>query len=67
MIYKCPNCNGALEYDPVTDKLLCSFCGNGYSIQEVKGQTFRAQESISEIKEEINIEEEYEAESETME
>ncbi|MBE5885974.1 MAG: hypothetical protein E7284_06160 [Lachnospiraceae bacterium] len=67
MIYKCPNCNGALEYDPVTDKLLCSFCGNGYSIQEVEGQTFRAQESISEIKEEINIEEEYGAESETME
>lgn len=36
MIYKCPNCNGALEYDPITDLMQCKHCGNGFSISEIE-------------------------------
>ena len=36
MIYKCPNCNGALEYNPITDKMECAHCGNGFSISEIE-------------------------------
>lgn len=35
MIYKCPNCNGALEYNPTSDKMECAFCGNAYSVGEI--------------------------------
>lgn len=30
MICKCPQCDGALEYSPVTDLMECPFCGSGY-------------------------------------
>ena len=36
MIYKCPNCNGALEYDPITDLMQCSFCGSGFTVAEIE-------------------------------
>ncbi len=36
MIYKCPNCNGALEYNPATDRMECEFCGNGYTLAEIE-------------------------------
>lgn len=36
MIYKCPNCNGALEYDPITDEMQCSHCGGSYTMQEIE-------------------------------
>lgn len=36
MIYKCPNCNGALEYDPITDLMQCAHCGNGFTISEIE-------------------------------
>lgn len=32
MICKCPNCDGALEYSPVTDLMECPFCGSGYDM-----------------------------------
>lgn len=35
MIYKCPNCNGALEYDPASDKMHCAHCGNDYFMWEL--------------------------------
>lgn len=35
MIYKCPNCNGPLEYNPVTDEMECAYCGGGYTMQEM--------------------------------
>lgn len=35
MIYKCPNCNGALEYDPAEDKMQCVHCGNAYFMWEL--------------------------------
>lgn len=49
MIYKCPNCNGALEYNPITDKMECEFCGEGYilaeieAVQERKEHTYNTQ------------------------
>lgn len=36
MIYKCPNCNGALEYNPITDEMECVHCGGGYTMQEME-------------------------------
>lgn len=36
MIYKCPNCNGALEYNPATDEMECAHCGSGFTMQEVE-------------------------------
>ena len=35
MICKCPQCDGALEYSPITDKMECPFCGTGYDMMEV--------------------------------
>lgn len=67
MIYKCPNCNGALEYDPITDELVCAYCGNGYGIQEVEMQVASEQVTIQEIVVESDLAKEYEVKSETME
>ena len=36
MIYKCPNCNGALEYNPATDRMECEFCGEGFLLAEIE-------------------------------
>ena len=36
MIYRCPNCNGALEYNPITDEMECAHCGDGYTMQEME-------------------------------
>lgn len=36
MIYKCPNCNGALEYNPALDKMECAHCGNDYFVRELE-------------------------------
>ena len=35
MICKCPQCDGALEYSPITDKMECPFCGTEYDMMEV--------------------------------
>ena len=36
MIYRCPNCHGALEYNPVSDEMECAHCGGGYTMQEME-------------------------------
>lgn len=36
MIYKCPNCNGSLEYNPITDRMECEFCGEGFILAEIE-------------------------------
>ena len=36
MIYKCPNCDGALEYNPVSDEMECAHCGGGFTLQEME-------------------------------
>lgn len=35
MIYRCPNCHGALEYNPISDEMECAHCGDGFSMQEM--------------------------------
>lgn len=35
MICKCPQCDGALEYNPISDKMECPFCGTDYDMMEV--------------------------------
>lgn len=50
MIIKCPGCNGALEYDVISDKMSCSHCGNSYSMWELENTsptTAEAEEACS--------------------
>ncbi len=35
--YKCPACDGALEFDTETQKLKCAFCGSVYELSELSG------------------------------
>ncbi len=55
MIYKCPNCNGALEYNPITDRMECGFCGEGFilaeieSMQEKKEHTYNQQSGSQKV------------------
>lgn len=54
MIYKCPNCNGALEYDPASDKMQCAHCGNDYFVWELDENAVEYHENVpsqSEIEE----------------
>lgn len=44
MIYRCPNCNGALEYNPVTDEMECAHCGGSYTMQEIEAGSQKAQD-----------------------
>lgn len=58
MTYKCPNCNGALEYNPAEDKMQCSHCGNAYFVWELDENTVEYHENVpsqSEIEEEKKI------------
>lgn len=34
MIFKCPKCNGALEYNPAYDKMECPYCGSDFTTHE---------------------------------
>ncbi len=58
MIYKCPNCNGALEYDPAEDKMQCAHCGNAYFMWELDEDAVEYHENVpsqSEIEEEKKL------------
>ncbi len=35
MICKCPQCDGALEYSPLTDQMECPFCGTSYDMMQI--------------------------------
>ena len=48
MIYKCPNCNGALEYNPITDEMECAHCGDGFTIQEMENKTRKPYDYVTE-------------------
>ncbi len=43
MICKCPNCDGALEYNPSHSKMECPYCGNTFEPQAVMQAPSRAQ------------------------
>ena len=58
MIYKCPNCNGALEYDPASDKMHCAHCGNDYFMWELDEDSVEYHQELptqSEIEEEKKL------------
>lgn len=77
MIYKCPNCNGALEYNPVTDEMECAHCGGSYTMQEINTDEPYIKEEQNQNEQEISAssmerelsgaEEELMEEMETME
>ncbi len=35
MVCKCPRCDGALEYNPGSDRMECPYCGSDFNTQEV--------------------------------
>ena len=35
MVLRCANCGGVLEYSAELNKMVCSFCGNSYTIDEL--------------------------------
>lgn len=35
MVYRCKNCGGVLEYSIENNKMVCSYCNNTYSVDEV--------------------------------
>lgn len=37
--YKCPGCGGALEYDPLDERMHCAFCGSSYAPEEVSNRS----------------------------
>ena len=47
MIYKCPNCNGALEYNPITDRMECGFCGEGFLLAEIEAAQERKEHTYN--------------------
>lgn len=47
MIYKCPNCNGALEYNPITDRMECEFCGEGFLLAEIEAAQERKEHTYN--------------------
>ncbi|MBR5348094.1 MAG: hypothetical protein IK125_02555 [Lachnospiraceae bacterium] len=40
--YKCPGCGGALEYDPLDEKLHCSYCNSAYAPEEISRREMHA-------------------------
>lgn len=36
MIYKCKQCDSALEYNPISDKMECGHCGGAYTVYELE-------------------------------
>lgn len=48
MICKCPNCDGALEYNPSYAEMECPFCGNTFETQVSMQAVSRAQTQAEE-------------------
>ena len=49
MIYRCPNCHGALEYNPISDEMECAHCGSGFTMQEMEAGKQKAYDYVTEI------------------
>lgn len=48
MTYKCPSCGGYLEFDPVTQRFACPYCGQSYGEGELRGEREPAMETSME-------------------
>jgi len=53
MICKCPNCNGAVEYNPSDEKLTCPYCGDAFQVQDVVKE--QEEETMSQEMMSLNI------------
>ena len=53
--YQCPGCTGPLRFDGQSGRLVCDYCGGGYTVEEVEElfgpQNQRAGESVPEMEE----------------
>lgn len=49
MIYKCPNCGGALKYDANTSKMMCEYCISYFEPEEMTMQTQESRATKEEI------------------
>lgn len=47
MICKCPNCSGAVTYDPSSEKLICPYCGEEFSVADFNADVETDSETIS--------------------
>ncbi len=47
MICKCPNCSGAVEYNPSDEKLTCPYCGDAFQVQDVVKEQDKETMSLS--------------------
>ena len=45
MVYRCSNCGGALEYSAELNKMVCSYCGQSFGLDELNSKT-EAQEPV---------------------
>ncbi len=54
MIYRCPNCNGALEYNPLSDKMECAYCGNDYFVWELENTAVEPSYDSVDLKGDVN-------------
>ena len=43
--YKCPGCGGALEYDPLDERMHCEYCGSSYAPEEVSRLAEKGEDS----------------------
>ena len=45
MVLRCANCGGVLEYSAELNKMVCSFCGNSYTIDELNQKEKEVEET----------------------
>jgi len=58
-IYKCPNCNADLKFDPVTQKLSCEYCLSSFTIDEIKKLCAETENSIPDAAE-VQLQQDFE-------
>ncbi|MBP5463437.1 MAG: hypothetical protein J6Y20_15125 [Lachnospiraceae bacterium] len=49
--YSCPKCGGALVFDPDTQDLICKFCDESFTVQEMNESKLSLAEMIRKMKE----------------
>ncbi len=49
MIYKCPNCGGALKYDPSTEKMVCEYCISYFDPETISAEMEKGSDAQEEL------------------
>ncbi len=47
MICKCPNCSGALTYDPSIEKMTCPYCGEVFQVADIAAEVQEDAETMT--------------------